>query len=34
VSVFEKSQLICAFGEKIDENGNNSTANLQISFDF
>ena len=34
VSIFEKSQLLCAFGEKLDENGNNSTANLQISFDF
>ena len=34
VSIFEKTHIPCAFGEKLNENTHNCAANLQISFDF
>ncbi len=34
VSVFEKTHISCAFGDKLNENRNNCAANSQISFDF
>ena len=34
VSIFEKTHIPCAFGEKLNEITHNCAANLQISFDF
>jgi hypothetical protein len=34
VSIFEKTPILCALGEKLDTTGNCTSANQMILFDF
>jgi len=34
VSIFEKTPILCALGEKIDTTGHDTSANQLILFDF